>query len=188
VSGAFQNYAINSDNTVQFFLLPGGVSGCTLSKNCSVVFSAPAYWSGSSATPQTVYVSTVNGPLYAFPLTNGLLPTAPSSLAAPAISVGVPSARTAEVYGYPGFTPAISASGTTPGTAIVWALDNNSNGTASYGISESSGPAILGAYDATSLKTLYSSAGRPADAAGNAVKFTVQSSRTDMSMSQAVLS
>ena len=58
------------------------------------------------------------------------------------------------------------------GGAIVWALDNNANGTDNN--NAPLGPAILRAYDATNLgNTLYSSANRSADAGGNAVKFTV---------------
>jgi outer membrane protein assembly factor BamB len=57
---------------------------------------------------------------------------------------------------------------------VVWALDNNH-----YCTNQSSacGPAVLHAYDATSLVELWNSslAAGGADAAGNAVKFTVPS-------------
>ena len=49
-------------------------------------------------------------------------------------------------------------------------MDTSNNGT---GRSAGSGPAILFAYDATSLNKLYSSPTSGAGAAGDAVKFTV---------------
>jgi len=168
------NFSLSANNTLQFFLLPGGVSGCTDSGNCLVVFSSPAYWRGDSTmTSGVVYFGTVKGPILAFPLSNGMLQTAPSSGAAPATAVGVPSYQSSEIYGYPSATPVISASGTTPNTGLVWALDNNANGTPSYSASTPLGPAVLRAYNATNLQTLYSSANKLSDAAGNAVKFTV---------------
>jgi hypothetical protein len=79
----------------------------------------------------------------------------------------------AEVYQYPGPTPAISASPVGNGNAIVWVLDTSANGTASDSAPTTLGPAILRAYDAGNLeKTLYSSSTLASDSAGNAVKFT----------------
>jgi hypothetical protein len=58
------------------------------------------------------------------------------------------------------------------GGAIVWALDNNANGTDNG--SAPMGPAILRAYNANNLgTTLYSSDALPADVGGTAAKFTV---------------
>ena len=69
-----------------------------------------------------------------------------------------PSAQTATSFVYPGTTPAVSANGTA--NAIVWAVENSS-------------PAVLHAYDASTLKELYNSAqaasGR--DHFGNGNKF-----------------
>ena len=75
-------------------------------------------------------------------------------------------------FGFPGPSPAISATGTTNG--VVWALDNSQYCTNQ---SQGCGPAVLHAYDATSLAELWNSsmAAGGADAAGNAVKFTVPS-------------
>jgi len=92
------------------------------------------------------------GPTYmamrAFPMTNAKLATTPSS-------------QTAATFNYPGATPSISANGTTNG--IVWALESNLNS-----------PAVLHAYDATSLgHELYNSnqAANGRDSFGNGNKF-----------------
>ncbi|HXL62733.1 MAG TPA: PQQ-binding-like beta-propeller repeat protein [Mycobacterium sp.] len=139
----------SADNTVQYLHLTSGCTGwCT--------FSSPAYWSG------TVYGATNWGHVMAFQLSNGLLPASGQ--------YAIASSKSAEGYLPTSPTPAISASPS--GGAIVWALDNNANGTDNN--NAPLGPAILRAYDATNLgNTLYSSANRSADAGGNAVKFTV---------------
>ncbi len=82
-------------------------------------YSAPVYFNG------TVYFSPVADSVQAFRLTNGLFSTTPTS-------------RSAEIFGYPGGTLALSASGATNG--ILWALERRSNG-----------PGALRAYDATDL-------------------------------------
>lgn len=71
-------------------------------------------------------------------------------------------------YGYPGATPAISAMGDSNG--IVWVLDNRRYCTPG---SQGCGPTVLRAYDAATLRQLWSSPLSGPDAAGNAVKFTV---------------
>jgi hypothetical protein len=84
----------------------------------------------------------------AFPMTNAKLATAPSS-------------QTSATFPYPGTTPSISANGTANG--IVWALE-----------SSLSSPAVLHAYDATSLgHELYNSnqAASSRDSFGNGNKF-----------------
>jgi hypothetical protein len=87
-------------------------------------FAKPSYFNG------TVYYGAVSDAIKAFPIVSGKLATTPSS-------------HTAIQFGYPGATPAISASGTSNG--ILWAVEN---GTA----------AVLHAYDATNLATeLYNS-------------------------------
>jgi outer membrane protein assembly factor BamB len=77
----------------------------------------------------TVYYGAVNDNLKAFPITNAKLAT-------------TASAQSNNSFQYPGTTPAISAHGTSSG--IVWAVENAS-------------PAVLHAYDATSLAELYNS-------------------------------
>jgi hypothetical protein len=71
-------------------------------------------------------------------------------------------------FGYPGATPAVSASGDRNG--IVWLLDNRDYCTPG---SQGCGPTVLRAYDALTLRQLWSSPLSGAGAAGNAVKFTV---------------
>jgi PQQ-like domain len=142
----------NADNTVQYLSL------ASLSGSCApwCIFSSPAYWSG------TVYGAINFGHLMAFQLSNGQIPASGQS--------AIPSSESAETYLPFSPTPVISASPS--GGAIVWALDNNANGTDND--AGALGPAILRAYDATNLgRTLYSSTALAADAGGNAVKFTL---------------
>jgi Immunoglobulin I-set domain len=77
----------------------------------------------------TLYYGAVGGPLQAFTITNAKLSTSAT-------------AHTANSFPYPGTTPAISANGASNG--IVWAVENNT-------------PAVLHAYDATTLNELYNS-------------------------------
>ena len=81
------------------------------------VFAAPAWFNG------TLYYGALGAPIKAFPATNALLATTPSS-------------QTATSFAYPGATPSISSSGTANG--IVWAVENAST-------------AVLHAYDASNL-------------------------------------
>jgi hypothetical protein len=105
-----------------------------------------------------------NGPLLALPLQNGLS-------GADAQSFAVPSSQSVETFGYPSPMPMIS--GSPAGSAVVSVLDTSGNGTSSHG-TQPVAPAVLRAYDATSLRsTLYSSSAVASDAAGNVVKFTV---------------
>src|SRR5664280_1712926 len=80
------------------------------------VFATPAYFNG------TIYYGSVGNNLQAFPFQNARLTN--------------PSSQTAIVFGYPGTTPSISASGNSNG--IVWATENTS-------------PAVLHAYATTNL-------------------------------------
>jgi hypothetical protein len=91
------------------------------------VWSKPAYFNG------TVYYGAVNDNLKAFPLSNAKMATAPS-------------VKSANSFAYPGTTPSVSANGTASG--IVWALENPSTNTS---------PAVLHAYDATTLQEVYNS-------------------------------
>lgn len=76
-----------------------------------------------------LYYGPVGGPILAFEFQNGKLMT-------------TPVAKTNNIFGYPGTTPSISSDGAANG--IVWAT-------------EDSNPAILYAYDATTLQELYDS-------------------------------
>src|SRR5882762_2699878 len=114
------------------------------------IFSTPAFWEGK------LYVVANRDVLKQYTVANAALS------ALPAFQAG-------DVFGYPGATPAISSNGAANG--IVWVLDTSNNGTP-HG-SRNSGPAVLFAYDATSLNKLFSSPTSGAGAAGNAVKFIV---------------
>jgi hypothetical protein len=78
---------------------------------------------------KNVYFGSVSGPIQAFTITNAKLST-------------TATAHTANSFGYPGATPSISANGSSNG--IVWAIEN-------------ANPAVLHAYDATTLNELYNS-------------------------------
>jgi hypothetical protein len=121
------------------------------------IFSTVAMWN------DTIYLGTFGGPLTSYALNTT---TSPSQFVQQA-QVTDPA-----TWGFPGPSPAVSATGTTNG--VVWALDNSQYCTKQ---SHGCGPAVLHAYDATSLAELWNSsmAVSGADAAGNAVKFTVPS-------------
>jgi hypothetical protein len=93
----------------------------------------------------TLYYGAVGGPVQAFPITNAKLSTSAT-------------AHTSNSFPYPGTTPAISANGTSNG--IVWAVENNT-------------PAVLHAYDATTLNELYNTnqASNARDQFGNGNKY-----------------
>jgi Putative Ig domain len=122
-----------------------------------LIFSTVSMWN------DTIYLGPFNGPLTSYALNTS---TTPSQF--------VQQAQAADptTFGFPGPSPAISATGITNG--VVWALDNSQYCTHQ---SHGCGPAVLHAYDATSLIELWNSsmAAGGADAAGNAVKFTVPS-------------
>ena len=77
----------------------------------------------------TVYYGAVGDTLKAFPIANANLATAAA-------------VQSTTSFPYPGTTPSVSANGTSNG--IVWAVENSS-------------PAVLYAYDATTLQELYDS-------------------------------
>jgi hypothetical protein len=112
----------------------------------SGVWGMPAYWNG------TVYFWASRDALKAFSFRNGTLSPTPTS-------------QSAEVSGYPGPTPTVSANGNANG--IVWTIDSGAYGT--------QGSAVLMAHDALNVATLlYSSNQNPSrDDPGAAVKFTV---------------
>jgi hypothetical protein len=117
-------YVVDRDNMGKFHPNSDGIYQQINGQLAGGVFSKPSYFNG------TVYYGAVNDRIKAFPIVNGLLATSPSS-------------ASSHSFGFPGATPAISASGTTNG--VVWVVENNS-------------PAVLHAYDATNLATeLYNS-------------------------------
>lgn len=95
----------------------------------------------------TIYYGSVGSPIQAFTITSAKLSTSAT-------------AHTANSFRYPGATPSISANGTSNG--IVWAVENSS-------------PAVLHAFDASTLNELYNSnqAAGGRDHFGNGNKFIV---------------
>jgi hypothetical protein len=151
-------YMPGADNTVQYLTLPNSTACINTAPAAECVYASPGYWNG------TLYIAVRLGPLMALKLSSGMFQFSGN--------VAIAASQSAETYDFPGPTPMISASPS--GGAIVWALDNNANGTSAADGNSALGAAILRAYDATNLTTtLYSSDTLPADAGGNAVKFTV---------------
>ncbi len=113
------------------------------------LFSTTAYLNSG------VYLCAAGDSLKLFPLSNGLLATAPSKVSG-------------NTFGFPGATPAASANGNING--IIWAIDTSEYGSPGPGL----GPAVLYAYRADTLATLWnSSQSGTRDTAGDAVKFAV---------------
>jgi len=136
---------LDDDNARQFFQVGGGL------------FGTAAFWNN------TLYLAPVGVSLLAF----GFDPVAGEFTP---VGSPTPTSQSPTGYRFPGATPAISASGAAS-NGIVWALDNSNYCTSQ---SPGCGPAVLHAYDATNLANeLWNSSMAPADAAGNAVKFTV---------------
>ncbi|HTY93664.1 MAG TPA: Ig domain-containing protein, partial [Steroidobacteraceae bacterium] len=114
------------------------------------IFSTGAYWNN------TFYIRNVYGPLQSFAL----------NTTTAKFSAGSQSSTN---YGWPGSSPAVSASGNANG--IVWDIDASMYCTNQ---SPGCGPAVLHAFDATNVGVeLWNSAASGNDSAGNAVKFTV---------------
>jgi hypothetical protein len=119
------------------------------------IFSTVAVWN------DTIFLGPLAGPLTSYALRTS---TTPSRFVRQAQATDPSS------WEFPGPSPVISATGTKNG--VVWALDNSHYCTHR---SQACGPAVLHAYDATSLIELWNSsmAADGADAAGNAVKYAV---------------
>jgi hypothetical protein len=117
-------------------------------------YDTPAYF--SNGVQQLIYYMGAGDVLKSFTVANGQLSNQPF-------------AATSQVFDFPGANPMVSASGTANG--IVWVLDDHLNGTEGH---PNSGPAVLHAYDATTLTELYNtSMNGLLDQLGTAVKFTV---------------
>lgn len=86
-------------------------------------------WCKPAYFNQTIYYPSVGNPIVAYPLAAARMPSSPT-------------VQTANSFPYPGGTPFISANGTANG--IVWAVENNS-------------PAVLHAYNASTLAEIYNS-------------------------------
>jgi hypothetical protein len=162
-SGPVQHLVIGGGKDGELYLLNGDSMGGLGDGNARQtfnigkgIFATGAFWNNS------YFIAPAGGQMaeYSFDSTTNMF--------TPAVSPA-PTSVSAAVYGFPGATPSVSATGSSNG--IVWALDNNSYCTPQ---SPSCGPAVLHAYSASSLTTeLWNSSLVATDAAGNAVKFTV---------------
>jgi hypothetical protein len=130
-------YLVDRDNMGKFDPSQDRIYQEIIGQLAGSEFAKPSYFNN------TVYFGAVGDRLKAFPITNARLATSPSS-------------ETARAFGYPGTTPAISASSPTA-NGLVWAVENGST-------------AVLHAYDATDLsREVYNSnqAGSRDQFAGN---------------------
>jgi len=115
------------------------------------MFSTPAYWQGMApgvGLQNMIYTVAMSDQPKMFVISNGVIQTPPTS---------VPIK-----FDFPGASPVISANGTTGG--ILWAIDSSAF---------ESGTAVLYAFDAIKLTSLYNSNKFSTDYPGLAVKFTV---------------
>jgi hypothetical protein len=120
------------------------------------IFSTAAFWNS------TLYLTPVSSSVRAYEFDTGTY-----------MFDATPTSQSATTYGFPGATVSVSASGTST-NGVVWAIDSHTYCTNHGTQATPCGPAVLHAYDATNLATeLWNSSMIAADAAGNAVKFTV---------------
>jgi hypothetical protein len=158
-SGTLKHLVIGGGKDGTLYLLNGDDMGGLGDSNArqyfnigTQIFATGSFWNNS------FYIAGINGPLisYSFNSSINLFSTSVAS-------------QSSSSYGFPGATPSVSSTGLSNG--IVWALDNTNYCTR---YSPGCGPAILHAYDAATLSSdLWNSSMVSADAAGNAVKFTV---------------
>jgi len=148
-------YSINRSNMGKF-------NSATNNDVQTLTLGNPEPTNGLFATPAalgtSIYFGEVNEPLERFIFSNGLLSTAPA-------------AQTSTVFLYPGTSPMISSNGS---SSILWALDLHAYvGGTPDGTVNTPGPAVLHAYDGSTLQELYNSAqAGTRDTAGKALKFT----------------
>lgn len=150
-------YLLNRDHLGQFHSYPGSLQCGSQEEARTTIdqvmqelpasstegfFGIPAYWLGTAASGQLVYIGEAGDHLKSFHLSRGTL------------SARV-TAETAETFGYPGAIPSISSNRSDPGTGIVWTIAPAScdgPGCAPQGTG------VLHAYDATNLRIeLYNS-------------------------------
>lgn len=149
-SGAVHHLAVGAGKDANIYVVNRDSMGKFNAQNDSAIYqeisgAIGGVFSMPAYFNNTVYYGAVNDKLKAFPITNAKLATTAST-------------QSSNNFQYPGTTPAISANGTSNG--IVWAVENAS-------------PAVLHAYDATSLAELYNSnqAANSRDHFGNGNKF-----------------
>jgi hypothetical protein len=117
-------YVVDRDNMGKFNGSADNIYQLIMGQLAGGVWAKPSYFNN------TVYYGADKDAIKAFPISNAMLATSPSS-------------RSGHTFAYPGAAPTISANGTANG--IVWVVENSSVG-------------VLHAYDATNLSNeLYNS-------------------------------
>ena len=145
-------YVVNRDSMGEFAgPCPDSSSRVQTIPVGGAILSTPLFWNNA------VYVAPASGSLQSFPMSNGILASAPSA------------PQSTEKLGSQGATPVISSNGTS--NAILWLID--SGGALATPVNTA---AVLRAYDPNNLSNeIYNSAmaAGSRDVAGPAVKFTV---------------
>ena len=146
--GNLGQFSSTADNSIQEVPLHNGLNEAAV---IGGMFSKAAYFNGR------IYVVPISDVLRAYSVANATLTAV--------------TATGADTFGFPGATPSVSAQGTTNG--ILWALNTTTNNTPNG--SGTSAPAVLFAYDATTLTKLFSSSASAggANAGPSAIKFVV---------------
>ncbi len=141
--------------------------------NSSGIRGTQLFWAGTASAPENyLYVAGANAALEAYQAdtTTGMFNI-----------VGDP-AQTPRVYPYPGTVPSLSWDGSSPDTALLWAIDSGGFGLwrSQDQVSEAAKPAILIVYNPLPsgkknaiLQELWESSTSTDDAGPGAVKFTV---------------
>lgn len=149
-SGTVHHLAVGAGKDANIYVVNRDSMGKFNSQNDSAIYqeiqgAIGGVFSMPAYFNNTVYYAAVNDNLKAFPITNAKLATSAT-------------AQSTNSFQYPGSTPAISANGTSNG--IVWDVENTS-------------PAVLHAYNASTLAELYNSnqASSGRDHFGNGNKF-----------------
>ena len=136
-SGTVHHLAVGAGKDARIYIVNRDSMGKFNSQNDNAIYqeisgainSSTGVFSMPAYFNNTIYYGAVNDKLKAFPISNAKLAT-------------TASVQSSNTFPYPGTTPAISANGTSNG--IVWGVENTS-------------PAVLHAFDATSLQELYNS-------------------------------
>jgi outer membrane protein assembly factor BamB len=149
-AGAVHHLAVGAGKDAKIYIVNRDAMGKFNPQSNSALYqeidgAIGGVWSMPAYGNNTVYYGAVGDTLKAFPIANAKLATSPA-------------AQSTNQFPYPGTTPAVSAHGTAD--AIVWAVENSS-------------PAVLHAYDATTLQELYNSnqAANSRDRFGDGNKF-----------------
>jgi hypothetical protein len=149
-SGGVQHLAVGAGKDGHIYIANRDSMGKFSPSNNSALYQeinggGGGVWAMPAYFNNTVYYGAVGDYLKAYPIFNAKLATSPSQ-------------QSASTFEYPGTTPSVTANGTSNG--IVWAVENSS-------------PAVLHAYDATSLQEIYNSnqAANNRDQFGNGNKF-----------------